>query len=178
MGLLNLNFLRNAVSRNLHDKERLPRTENNGVASDTNPVGNIVLAQRSIGMPIDAVYEYLKQDFEKMGYNDAISGTDNSSEETVKYIVKSGLNMQIEHARLRYEDELDTIAVYIELMRHNGLLKAEMELEAKAKIYNKHLSILDKMGDDKDEGNHCLLYMYESYKRGFLRGLTDVAQKL
>lgn len=178
MGLLSFIFPWGNISGNPVEVNKPSKTGNNDIVNESNPVNNVVHLQKPTGLPIDSVYGYLRQDFEQKGYNEAIGGADSSFKESVKDIIKHGLIIQIEYARLKYEDDLDVIEIYVQDAKNNGLFKAESELEAKKKIYYKHLSVLDKIENNPDEQNHYLMYMYESYKRGFLHGLTDVARKL
>lgn len=128
--------------------------------------------------PIDAVYSFLSQDFEQRGYDDALGGLDIASNTSMNSIVRSKLNILIRDARLKYEEELSMLAVYIKRMEQHGLLQSMEELEAKKSICHKHLDELDAIEHGPDDDNQHLGFMYESYKRGFLNGLVDVARKM
>lgn len=146
---------------------------------DTNhPVNNLMLSQKPTGLPIDDAYAYIQKDFEKIGFDDAVGGADSSSCEWGKVLIKSGLIIEIENARRKYNDKLVLIERYLKEAELNGLLNTMSELEAKKKIYYMHLTALDVMENTPEEGNNNLINMYESYKRGFFRGFREVAREL
>jgi hypothetical protein len=127
------------------------------------------------GKPIDVIYNYLKDDYESKGYNDALTNPDSSYKEMNKSMIKSNLEVKFKQVRLRYEDDLQTIEFHITSRKEAGLIELVKELETKKDILLKHIKELNKMEEDFINEVPYMTGMLFSYERGFLRGLAALS---
>ena len=74
---------------------QLPEIKKEDFVDESNPSsdGKITITYGT-GMPIDLIYNFLKEDYERKGYEDALSNPDMSYRDTNKEIIKSELEVQ------------------------------------------------------------------------------------
>ena len=74
-----------------------PIIEQDVLVNETNeekPVNNIVTITYGTGKPIDLIYNFLKDDYESKGYDDALTNPDTSYKEMNKSMIKSSLEIK------------------------------------------------------------------------------------
>ena len=155
-----------------------PTIEQNVLVEETNeekPVNNIVTITYGTGKAIDLIYNFLKDDYESKGYDDALTNPDSSYKEMNKAMIKSSLEVKFKQVRRRYEDDLRTIDFHIDSRKEAGLIELVKELETKKEILLQHVKELNTMEKDfMDEAPYMMGMLY-SYERGFLRGLAALS---
>ena len=155
-----------------------PIEEQNVLVEETNeekPVNNVVTITYGTGKAIDLIYNFLKDDYESKGYDDALTNPDSSYKEMNKAMIKSSLEVKFKQVRRRYEDDLRTIDFHINSRKEAGLIELVKELETKKEILLQHVKELNTMEKDfMDEAPYMMGMLY-SYERGFLRGLAALS---
>ena len=155
-----------------------PTVEQNVLVEDANeekPVNNIVTITYGTGKAIDLIYNFLKDDYESKGYDDALTNPDSSYKEMNKAMIKSSLEVKFKQVRRRYEDDLRTIDFHINSRKEAGLIELVKELETKKEILLQHVKELNTMEQDFMNGAPYMMGMLFSYERGFLRGLAALS---
>lgn len=96
-------------------KEILPEIKREDFVDDSEPIleSNAMTIKYGTGMPIDAIYAYIQDDYEQEGYSDAMCNADMAYKESKKEIIKNGLKMLFEQVRLRYESDIRDINVHL-----------------------------------------------------------------
>ena len=155
-----------------------PTSEQNVLVEETNeekPVNNIVTITYGTGKAIDLIYNFLKDDYESKGYDDALTNPDSSYKEMNKAMIKSSLEVKFKQVRRRYEDDLRTIDFHINSIKEAGLIELVKELETKKEILLQHVKELNTMEQDFLNEAPYMMGMLYSYERGFLRGLAALS---
>ena len=155
-----------------------PIVEQNVLVNETNeekPVNNIVTITYGTGKPIDLIYNFLKDDYESKGYDDALMNPDTSYKEMNKSMIKSSLEIKFKQVHRKYEDDLRTIDFHINSRKEAGLIELVKELETKKEILLQHVKELNTMEQDFINEAPYMMGMLFSYERGFLRGLAALS---
>ena len=124
MGMFDFFRKKNVVELTTEPKELIE-------GSETNVSNRFITIAYGTGKPIDVIYNYLKDDYESKGYNDALTNPDSSYKEMNKSMIKSTLEVKFKQVRLRYEDDLQTIEFHITSRKEAGLIELVKELETK-----------------------------------------------
>ena len=155
-----------------------PTMEQNLVAEETQnekTVNDIVTITYGTGKPIDLIYNFLKDDYESKGYDDALTNPDTSYKEMNKSMIKSSLEIKFKQVHRKYEDDLRTIDFHINSRKEAGLVELVKELETKKEILLQHVKELNTMEQDFINEAPYMMGMLFSYERGFLRGLAALS---
>lgn len=155
-----------------------PIEEQNVLVEETNEektVNNVVTITYGTGKAIDLIYNFLKDDYESKGYDDALTNPDSSYKEMNKAMIKSSLEVKFKQVRRRYEDDLRTIDFHINSRKEAGLIELVKELETKKEILLQHVKELNTMEQDFLNEAPYMVGMLYSYERGFLRGLAALS---
>lgn len=130
------------------------------------------------GYPIDVIYHYVRTDFEKRGYNDAMTSMDISYMTTGKQLIENELRTMFKQIKRRYADEI----VKLEPMIANtkALLLADMvsQLESRLATYREHIAEIDSLREQLDNHSSEMDVMSKSYERGFARGITAITTNM
>lgn len=140
--------------------------------SEPEPASNYVTIKYGTGMPIDAIYAYIKDDYEQMGYDDAMCNADIQYKESKKEIIINKLKVLFEQVRLCYEGDIRDIDVCIDTVEAQGITSTARTLKARKETFNEHLRKIDEMEESLDKGERKMLNMVASYERGFLKGVS------
>ena len=127
------------------------------------------------GRPIDLIYNFLKDDYENKGYEDALTNPDSSYKEMNKSMIKSSLEVKFKQVQRRYEDDLRKIDFHIKSRQDAGLIELVKELETKKEILQQHVSELNTMEQDFLNEKPYMMGMLYSYERGFVKGLAALS---
>ena len=155
-----------------------PTIEQNVLVEETNeekPVNSKITITYGTGKAIDLIYNFLKDDYESKGYDDALTNPDSSYKEMNKAMIKSSLEVKFKQVRRRYEDDLRTIDFHINSRKEAGLIELVKELETKKEILLQHVKELNTMEQDFLNEAPYMMGMLFSYERGFLRGLAALS---
>ena len=127
------------------------------------------------GRAIDLIYNFLKDDYESKGYDDALTNPDSSYKEMNKSMIKSSLEIKFKQVQRRYEDDLRKIDFHIKSRKDAGLIELVKELETKKEILQQHVSELNTMEQDFINEKPYMMGMLYSYERGFVKGLAAIS---
>ena len=144
-------------------------------ANEEKPANNVVTITYGTGKAIDLIYNFLKDDYESKGYDDALTNPDSSYKEMNKAMIKSSLEVKFKQVRRRYQDDLRTIDFHINSRKEAGLIELVKELETKKEILLQHVKELNTMEQDFIDEVPYMMGMLFSYERGFLRGLAALS---
>lgn len=126
-------------------------------------------------LPIDIIYNFLKEDYENKAYRDALTNPDKSYKETNLVIIRSNLEIKFKQAALRYEDMLQDIDFHIQSRTQAGLSDIVELLKSKKETYIKHLAEISKMKKDLENDELYMTGIFKSYEVGFTRGLASLS---
>ena len=140
--------------------------------SEPEPESIYVTIKYGTGMPIDAIYAYIKDDYEQMGYDDAMCNADIQYKESKKEIIINKLKVLFEQVRLRYKGDIRDIEVYIDTVEAQGITSTASTLKARKETFNEHLRKIDEMKESLVKREKNMLNMVASYQRGFLKGVS------
>jgi len=120
------------------------------------------------------LYRFLEQDFEKKGYEDALTNPDtqlmNRAVDTIRHQLKGVLS----RVETYYEGYLRDIDFHIETRKGHNLLELVAELEThKAKITNEKKTVESIKAEALNDGWPCQNLIL-TYKRGFLNGYAAI----
>ena len=181
MGIFSLFSQKNQVEAPIEKESSLQEEKNNLPEikredfvddSDPNQENNIITIRYGTGLPIDAIYAYIEEDYEQIGYDDAMCNTDITYKESKKTIIKNGLKRLFEQIRLRYKSDIRDIDVQIDAVEAQGLTYSSESLKARKETFIEHMNTMDKMEASLDREESQMLSMINSYERGFLKGLS------
>ncbi len=149
----------------------LPEIKEEDFVDNSEPTKDVVSIPYGTGMSIDAVYEFIKKDYEEIGYNEALSNQDSSYKNEKVIMIKGQIKTRIEQVRLRYDGDLRNIKTQIGNSEEEGLANTASILKARQETIMKHLDVMADM-ESKLENKEDEFYIISSYKRGFKKGLV------
>lgn len=129
------------------------------------------------GMPIDVIFNYIHKNFEEDGFQDALVNSDITYRDAKEKIIRNDLEMLFKRIILCYKKNIREIDVQINNARQAYALSAASSLEAQRTIYEEHLTEIDEMREQFEADDPKMMTMIESYRRGFLKGITAVSLK-
>lgn len=144
------------------------------VKSDSNSDESVSISYGS-SMPIDTIYQYLKEDYEKKGYEDALCNPDNSYKEMNKTLIRNMLEVKFKQVKLKYIDDAREIDFHIQSRSQAGLVDIVEQLKSRKITLTEHLHLLEEMENDLKNGTGYTVGMLLSYERGFLRGMAALS---
>ena len=124
------------------------------------------------GMPIDVIFNFIHKNFEEDGYQDALVSQDISYRDAKITIIRNDLEMLFKRITLRYKRSIREVNARIENSRKAFALGATADLEAFLETYEEHLAEITEMENQLANGDPKMTTMIESYKRGFLKGVS------
>ncbi|MDR2119225.1 MAG: hypothetical protein LBP25_06800 [Tannerellaceae bacterium] len=119
------------------------------------------------GYPVERVHEYLRRDYEKVGYEDAIANQDTAYKEQRLKEIKSGGTQLCEEIILKYNEDIEYLNVRIEIYKRDGLQDSEKEYTAKKTVYLQHIERIRNIQENLEKGEETI---FDSYNRGFAKG--------
>ena len=129
------------------------------------------------GMPIDVIFNYIHKNFEEDGFQDALVNSDITYRDAKEKIIRNDLEMLFKRIILCYKKNIREIDVQIKNARQAYALSAASSLEARRTTYEEHLTEIDEMREQFESDDPKMMTMIESYRRGFLKGITAVSLK-
>lgn len=124
---------------------------------------------------INVLYDYLEQNFEKQGYEDALMNPDMHNMNENLENIKVSLFIVISKVKTYYTNHIKTIEFHIESRKRNGMIDTVEELVSLKDNASQELTtVLDIEADThKNQGLSQNLFM--SYKKGFRNGLAAIS---
>ncbi len=132
----------------------------------------IITIKWGTGMPIDVIFGFIHKDFEEEGFQDALVNQDIAYRDAKIIIIRNDLQMLFRRISLRYKSNIREINVRIENSRKAFAFGAASDLEARLATYEEHLAEITEMEDLLAKDDPKMTTMIESYKRGFLKGVS------
>lgn len=178
MGLFDL-FSRKSLSEQHSELE--PKQEDKNLSEIKEPdfidssESNLKENGLSIALPIDEIYQYLHNNFESRGYDDALSNPDISYRDMNKKLIISNLKVLFKQVKQTYIDSLNRTDFHIKSRSQAGLIDIVELLKNRKETLNDHLKEIIKMEEDLEKGEDYMIGMLLSYERGFLRGLAALS---
>ena len=124
------------------------------------------------GMPIDVIFNFIHKNFEEDGFQDALVNQDITYRDAKVTIIRNDLEMLFKRITLRYKSNIRETNVRIENSRKAFALGAAADLEARLATYEEHLAEITAMEKLLANDDPKMTTMIESYKRGFLKGVS------
>lgn len=125
---------------------------------------------------ISVVYDFIRRDYEKQGYADAISLPDIQWMEANISLIFKDLMILIQKECLWYESELMNLNTHIQSRSRAGLLDIVQELNAKQECLNKEYAKLKEVGMNLADSIGEPLRIKLSYEKGFKKGLEAISR--
>lgn len=123
---------------------------------------------------IHTLYQYLEQNLEKRGYEDALINPDTSyMEENVLYI-NNDLQLLIARVKMYYTGYLRTIDFHIDSRGRSGMLETVDELVTHKKTVEEEMREVEAIGKDANEGKGLCQNLVLGYKKGFRNGFAAI----
>ena len=129
----------------------------------------------SARLPIDEIYQYLQNDFESRGYEDALSNPDISYRDMNKKLIVSNLKVLFKQTKQTYTDNLNRTDFHISSRSQAGLVDIVELLKNQKNMLVDHQKEVVKMEEDLEKEEDYMIGMLLSYERGFLRGLAALS---
>lgn len=151
------------------------KTEDNDGASHA-PLytPGVVTVNLQTGRPIDAIYLYLKQDNEQLGYNDAIRLHNMTAmEEGVKRI-KNHLKTLLDQVNMKYQGRVLKQKNVVKTYKEMKYLNSESEAQYILDQLNYHIQEIERLRKDLETGSDNVKNMTETYEKGFKQGMLDI----
>lgn len=154
----------------------LPEIKKEDFVDESNPSsdGKITISYGT-RMPIDLIYNFLKEDYDSKGYGDALNNPDISYRDMNKDIIKSKLEVMFKQVSLKYNDVLRELDFQITTRTQAGLVDLVRQLESKKETYLQHIKELNQMKQDFIDQKPYMTGMLLSYDKGFSKGLAAIS---
>jgi hypothetical protein len=125
---------------------------------------------------IHDVYDFMqKDDFEKRGYEDALSNPDESNKKAGIEIIKEDLKILISRVSNELKKDILSIDSHINSRSRAGLVDLVEELKSKKESYINDINYMNEIKDsiEKDSGMFSRILL--SYSRGFMKGISELS---
>ncbi|MDR1810714.1 MAG: hypothetical protein LBR34_10005 [Prevotella sp.] len=163
----------------------LPEIRREDFVDDTEPVATqtrdeniITIDEYGTGQPIDIIYSALREDYESKGFNDALLNPDISYKNNNLQIIRGNLEVKFKQVLLKYHDNLKRIDSAIKTLISAGSIDSVDKLTVEKEIWEKHVDEINEMKKDLDKKEVYMMGIFNSYEKGFLKGLTDSSAQI
>lgn len=123
-------------------------------------------------MPIDVIFNFIHKNFEEEGFQDALVNCDITYRDSKEKIIRNDLEMLFKRIILKYKCDIRVVNVKIENAHKALALSAAADMEALRTTYEEHLTEIQEMQSQLEANDPKMLTMIESYRRGFLKGIS------
>lgn len=130
------------------------------------------------GYPIDKIYAFVAQNFEREGYEDACINQGKEFCDARVNQLRTQLKNLFHMARTDYNGRIRKLNVDIHNAEDAFAISASMTLQAMKETCEEHLADLDRMEKGLDSNEPRMICMIETYRRGFIKGITARALDL
>lgn len=123
---------------------------------------------------LQTLYNYLEQNLEKQGYEDALMNPDTSyMQEHIAYL-QNELNLMISKVHTYYKTYMRQIDFHIETRKRNDMVEMVDELITHKASVEDEIKIVSEIEDDAKRSNGITQNVILSYKRGFKNGFAAI----
>ena len=133
---------------------------------------NLITITWGTGMPIGVIFNFIHKNFEEEGFQDALVNSDIAYRDIREKIIRNDLEMLFKRIILRYKRDVRELEFKIDNARKAYALSAAAQLDSLKQTYEEHLSEIEEMQDLLLIDDPKMTTMIESYRRGFLKGIT------
>jgi hypothetical protein len=182
MSILNFLFGKNLPEEKAPINVQEPATggdeqpkENSATDAEKKENNNLIVINWGTGMPIDVIFNFIHKDFEEQGYQDALVNSDSKYRETKESIIRNDLKMLFRRITLRYQSDIRMIDVKIKNAEEAYAISSAAMMQARRETYQEHLEEISQMEQQLDNEDPKMMTMIESYRRGFLKGISAQA---
>ena len=134
---------------------------------------HIAIAEKST--LIDQIFDYVNQDFESRGYQDAIVQPDTHYLNENVELIKNDYQLVIDKAAYKYKEFLTELDFHIATRTSMGLTEIVQGLEAKKKITQQHLAFVEDEMKAIQANKGKVQRIKLSYTKGFKRGASALS---
>lgn len=124
------------------------------------------------GMPIDVIFNFIHKNFEDEGFQDALVNSDVTYRNTKEKIIRNDLEMLFTRITLHYKSDIRMVEFKMENAREAFALAAVAKLDSLKRTYEEHLAEIENMKELLDADDPKMTTMIDSYRRGFMKGVT------
>ena len=158
----------------INDNQEMNTEKENSVdeSKDEEREKHLITITWGTGMPIDVIFNFIHRDFEEVGFQDAIVNSDITYRDAKEKIICNDLEMLFKRIALRYKSDIREINIKIDNARKAFALAAAAQLESRLQTCEEHLTEIEKMQELLNADDPKMTTMIESYRRGFLKGIT------
>ena len=133
---------------------------------------NLITITWGTGMPIDVIFNFIHKNFEEEGFQDALVNSDIAYRDIKEKIIRNDLEMLFKRIILRYKRDVRELEFKIDNARKAYALSAAAQLDSLKQTFEEHLSEIEEMQELLMADDPKMTTMIESYRRGFLKGIT------
>jgi hypothetical protein len=133
---------------------------------------NLITITWGTGMPIDVIFNFIHKNFEEEGFQDALVNSDITYRDTKVKIIRYNLEMLFTRITLRYKSDIRMVDSKMDNAREAFALGAVAKLDSLKHTYEEHLTEIENMKELLDANDPKMTTMIESYRRGFMKGVT------
>jgi hypothetical protein len=125
---------------------------------------------------IDLIYDFLQVDYERKGYEDALTNPDESYKNDNINLLRLDLAILVQKVDNYYIEILKELDFHIESRKRAGLVDLVLQLNSKREVVLDQMERLNTIKLDIEQKNGITQRIVLSYQRGFLRGLAALSQ--
>ena len=162
------------IPAELNDEQDVNNENQNPVekTKDDESKTNLITINWGTGLPIDVIFHYIHKNFEEEGFQDALVNSDITYRDTKEKIIRTDLEMLFKRITLRYKSDIREMVFKIDNARKASALAAAAQLDSLKETYEEHLAEIEEMQELLNADDPKMTTMIESYRRGFLKGIT------
>ncbi len=166
-------FKKNKDGRNVAE---VPSVPVNASAVSTDNTSQLNGASVHDGQGIFLIYNYLRQDFETRGYNDALTSPDEGYRNDNIKLIKYDLEILIHQVRTYHDSLMKDIEFHIHSRERAGLIDLVDELRIKQTDLLDHIEKVKTFEQALQIDTGLCERAILSYKRGFMKGMASITQ--
>ena len=153
--------------QDVNEEEQIPMEETKDEEKK-----NLITITWGTGMPIDVIFNFIHKNFEEEGFQDALVNSDITYRDTKVKIIRYNLEMLFTRITLRYKSDIRMVEFKMNNARDAFAFGAFNKLETLKHTYEEHLTEIENMKELLDANDPKMTTMIESYRRGFMKGVT------
>ena len=153
--------------QDVNEEEQIPMEETKDEEKK-----NLITITWGTGMPIDVIFNFIHKNLEEEGFQDALVNSDITYRDTKVKIIRYNLEMLFTRITLRYKSDIRMVDSKMDNAREAFALGAVAKLDSLKHTYEEHLAEIEDMKELLDADDPKMTTMIESYRRGFMKGVT------
>lgn len=123
---------------------------------------------------LQTLYNYLGQNLEKKGYEDALMNPDTAYMEENLRSIRNALSLKISKVKSYYNVRIKTIDFHIETRRRSGMVETVEELVTEKAVAEDEMSTVTLIEEHAKNGNGLTENLFLNYKKGFKNGFAAI----